>query len=175
MLVSSHLTMYSWQSVHLCYNMTFKIVCHSWYITPSNYHHSVELFDDTENMDACQIYSVGCVSEMRYILTIIFYVMHGVMYYQRIHLSFEACKNIYTLCYNHQQYVIINKSEIWFISHCFLHTMVCVLCFTLFLSDIEKYHSGNQCKYQLRNQSYTISLFCSLLLQHLVEQWRENV
>ena len=49
------------------------------YITSSHYHHCANLSEDTELINACQIYFVECVSKIKHILSVVHYTLYGDM------------------------------------------------------------------------------------------------
>ena len=66
--------------------------------------------------NACQIYSVKCVSKMKSILTIILYAIYGALCYQLV-ISLMMIPRIFVL-HLIIIIIIIIKLEIWFVSHC---------------------------------------------------------
>ena len=65
------------------------------YITSSHYHHCVNLSEDNELINACQIYFVECVSEIKHILSVIHYTIYGAVCLQFTHFPCGDWEDIY--------------------------------------------------------------------------------
>ena len=80
--------------------------------------------------NACQIYFVECVSEIKHILSDIHYTICGAVCSQFTHFSCDDWENIYTLCYYHHQIGSMNYYPFLGLGH---ETMVCAVCLSIFL------------------------------------------
>ena len=113
--------------IHFGLNIVFVYL----YITPYHYHHSVNLSEDIEPIKClADIFCRVCVSEIRHILSVIHYQYLGLCVFG-LPISFVVIERIYILCL-----IIINKSEVWTITHCLglgHEVMVCVVCLSVFL------------------------------------------
>ena len=71
-----------------------------------------------------------CVSNIKFILWVIFYAIYGAVCIQLTHLCYDNCENTCTLSYCH------HRIGIWSICHCLGSghaTMVCAVCLPIFL------------------------------------------
>ena len=85
--------------------------------------------------NACQIYFVECVIKIRHILSVIHYAIRGAVCFQFTNSPCYDWENIYIYIYI-RCLVIINKSEVWTITHCLglgHETMVYAVCLSVFL------------------------------------------
>ena len=114
-----------------------QIVLVCLYSIPSHYHHCAKLSEDIELKNACQIYFVECVSNIKHILPVIHYTTHykvcGAVWFQLTH-PLVMIEIIYILCL-----IIIIKSEVWTITHCLglgHETMVRAVCLSIFVWNV---------------------------------------
>ena len=82
--------------------------------------------------NVCQIYFVEFVSKIEHILLVIHYSINGAVCFQFIQFPRGGWENI-LICL-----IIITESEVWTIIHCLglgHETMVCAVCFFVFLQE----------------------------------------
>ena len=60
-----------------------------------HYRHCANLSEDIELMKCCQILFVECVSEIKYIISVIHYTIHGAVCFQFTHLPCDDWENTY--------------------------------------------------------------------------------
>ena len=85
---------------------------------------------------ACWSCPFVCTLHHKHIFPIIHYTIYGAMCFQFTHFHLWWLRE-YILCL-----IIIIKSEVWYIIHCLRlghETMVCAVCFSIFLWVVEQY------------------------------------
>ena len=112
--------------VLVCWSCSFVCTLHHLIII------IVQTYLKTLNLlkNACQIYFVECVSKIKRIFSVIHYTIYGAVF---LVYPFPLWwLREYLLCL-----IVIIKSEVWSIIHCLglgHETMVCAICFCIFLS-----------------------------------------
>ena len=86
------------------------------HITLPHYHHYADLSESIELIKCLSgTFCLECVPKIKSMISIIFHAIYRVVHIQLTHFSYDDCGNMCT-CYS---FIIIIKSEVWPICHCF--------------------------------------------------------